>query len=113
MKIFILLTALFFTGIDNFLFNNKELCENCVREIEVKKTAKEGECYSCKGRYGDRPGNKYFLVRTIDDSAGSKMLFEQENGSDKKEFSLKQKYIIKSQKGMDENEVKRYVQMFT
>lgn len=112
-KISIILLIFFFIplfvsgGEDNYLFENKEICMLCLDEIAGKKNTEENVCYACKGRYGDKPDNKYFVLMNTEKILKEKLDFESINDGNNKHYSSKQALILKEEKGMNEESIRK------
>ncbi len=102
----LIIMPLFISGAeDNYLFNDKETCLRCIKEINEKKTGMQDECYKCKGRYGNKPGNKYYIEMTSGLSSKSRQEFVYEEEGKKGDYSLDNDLVIRKQQGMKENRI--------
>ena len=92
---------------DNYLFDNKEICMLCINEIVEEKNWRNSVCYTCKGRYGDKPGNKYFIMMKTEETLREESRLETSDNDTSKYKSSKHEFILKKQQGMDEDAVKK------
>ncbi len=93
-------------GIDNYLFTNKKACLACLDEINSSKRAKLGESFDCKGRYGEKQQNKYFVMRYFTKGNRTENKQHIPNASGENLFFFKHDFLIKQQNGLNESSIK-------
>ena len=96
-----------FSGIDNYLFDNKKDCSACLNEINSGKRIKPGESFDCKGRYGDKPQNKFFIMRYFNKADRTENEQQMSTTSGEIKLLFKHDFLMKEQNGLNESAIKQ------
>ena len=112
MRCLFILTAITLTaysvsaGIDNYLFGNKQICQTCIEEIKKTGDISSDEVYKCRGRYGDKPGHKYYVQKIVTrSSAFANEFMLPQNG--KGTLSVSNQKFFRMQSGLNESEISK------
>lgn len=92
-------------GIDNYLFPDRKSCLKCLKEIYTSSPIKQGESFKCKGQYGDKPQNKYYVMRYFTQEKQSTDSDQFVTGSGTTKYFFKHDFLRKQQNGLNKSDI--------
>lgn len=106
LAIIILIGYPVYAGIDNYLFKNKQICQECIEEIRTTTGISSDESYECKGRFGDKPGHKFYVQKIITRSSAftNEFILPQKG---KGTLSTSNQKYFRKQSGLNESEISK------